>query len=88
MSLGTTAVSFKESRLIMLAIVKEESKFFQLSTSIKDDFDSIEGFQWQIADKLRVIRDEELYKDGGYQSFEDYCENELSRYDGYRHARS
>lgn len=70
----------------MLSIV-ETSKFSALSASIKEDFSKLRDIEWELADKLKILEEERLYLDGGYQSFEDYCQAELSGDDGYRKAR-
>ena len=58
-----------------------------LNSSIKDTFAAIDRFEWQAIEELSVMRDNCYYKDAGYKSFEDYCENELTKHGGYRRVR-
>jgi hypothetical protein len=58
-----------------------------LNTSIQETFAAIDRFEWQASDELRLMRDHSYYKDGAYTSFEDYCENELTKHGGYRRVK-
>ena len=58
-----------------------------VNTSIQETFTAIDRFEWQAIDELRLMRDNHYYFDGGYLSFEDYCEKELIKYGGYRRVR-
>ena len=58
-----------------------------LNSSIKDTFAAIDRFEWQAIEELSVMRDNCYYKDAGHKSFEDYCENELTKHGGYRRVR-
>ena len=58
-----------------------------LNTSIQDTFTAINRFEWQAIEELRVMRENGYYSDAGYESFEDYCENELTKHGGYRRVR-
>ncbi|WP_375497135.1 hypothetical protein [uncultured Nostoc sp.] len=58
-----------------------------LNTSIQDTFTAINRFEWQAIEELRVMRHNGYYSDAGYASFEDYCENELTKHGGYRRVR-
>jgi hypothetical protein len=51
-----------------------------VNTSIQETFTAIDRFEWQAIDELRLMRDNHYYFDGGYLSFEDYCEKELIKY--------
>ncbi|MBD2492598.1 hypothetical protein [Aulosira sp. FACHB-615] len=62
----------------------QANKFSVLDQSIEESFLSIDRFEFQIADELKTMRDEEIFKQGGYTSFEQYCEERLSRWGGYR----
>ncbi len=61
--------------------------FANLNSSIQETFTAIDRFEWQVSEELRLMRDNRYYKDAGYTCFEDYCENELSKYGGYRRVR-
>jgi hypothetical protein len=61
--------------------------FANLNSSIQETLTAIDRFEWQVSEELRLMRDNRYYKDGGYTNFEDYCENELSKYGGYRRVR-
>jgi DNA repair exonuclease SbcCD ATPase subunit len=58
-----------------------------VNTSIQETFTAIDRFEWQASDELRLMRDKGYYEDGGYKSFEAYCENELTKHGGYRRVR-
>ncbi|MFN6569036.1 hypothetical protein [Dendronalium sp. ChiSLP03b] len=58
-----------------------------LNSSIQDTFAAIERFEWQAIEELQLMRDNCYYFDAGHTSFEDYCENELTKYGGYRRVR-
>ncbi|MFN6572509.1 hypothetical protein [Dendronalium sp. ChiSLP03b] len=58
-----------------------------LNSSIQETFTAIDRFEWQASDELVVMRDNRYYRDGAYLSFENYCENELTKYGGYRRVR-
>ncbi|MEH2279710.1 MAG: hypothetical protein V7K40_34395 [Nostoc sp.] len=60
---------------------------FEFGIAVCETFTAIDRFEWQAIDKLRLMRDNHYYKDGGYFSFEDYCENELTKHGGYRRVR-
>ncbi|MBD2496749.1 hypothetical protein [Nostoc sp. FACHB-280] len=55
-----------------------------LNTSIKETFTSIDRFEWQAVDEILQMRDNQLYREAGYKSFEEYCQAELSAWGGYR----
>ncbi|MBW4457656.1 MAG: hypothetical protein KME55_36240 [Nostoc indistinguendum CM1-VF10] len=58
-----------------------------VNTSIQETFTAIDRFEWQASDELRLMRDNHYYKDGGHKSFEEYCDNELTKHGGYRRVR-
>ncbi|OYE02439.1 hypothetical protein [Nostoc sp. 'Peltigera membranacea cyanobiont' 232] len=58
-----------------------------LNTSIQDTFATIDRFEWEAIEELRVMRNNGYYSDAGYASFEDYCEKELTKHRGYRRVR-
>ncbi|MEH2039195.1 hypothetical protein [Nostoc sp.] len=74
----------------MLTLDREQTTALDYSvvnTSIQETFTAIDRFEWQAIDELRLMRDNHYYKDGGYLSFEEYCENELTKHGGYRRVR-
>lgn len=74
----------------MLTLDSEQTTALDYSvvnTSIQETFTAIDRFEWQAIDELRLMRDNHYYKDGGYLSFEDYCEKELIKHGGYRRVR-
>lgn len=58
--------------------------FNVLSESIRQSFQGIDRFETQVSDELRTMRDNRIFTEGGYSSFQDYCEQELSQWGGYR----
>ncbi len=74
----------------MLTLHREQTTALDYSvvnTSIQETFTAIDRFEWQASDELRLMRDKGYYEDGGYKSFEDYCESELTKHGGYRRVR-
>ena len=74
----------------MLTLDREQTTTLDYSvvnTSIQETFTAIDRFEWQASDELRLMRDNHYYKDGGHISFEEYCENELTKHGGYRRVR-
>ncbi|MEA5603200.1 hypothetical protein [Nostoc sp. UHCC 0252] len=61
--------------------------YTNLNTSIQETFAAIDRFEWQASDELRLMRDNGYFQDGAYTSFEDYCENELTKHGGYRRVK-
>ncbi|MBD2440938.1 hypothetical protein, partial [Nostoc sp. FACHB-110] len=55
-----------------------------LNTSIKETFTAIDRFEWQAVEEILQMRDNQLYREAGYKSFEEYCQKELSAWGGYR----
>ncbi|MCC5640465.1 hypothetical protein LC593_32485 [Nostoc sp. CHAB 5844] len=55
-----------------------------LNDSIKETFTAIDRFEWQAVDEILQMREQQLYREAGYQSFEEYCQAELSAWGGYR----
>ncbi|MBD2458327.1 hypothetical protein H6G80_30200 [Nostoc sp. FACHB-87] len=55
-----------------------------LNTSIKETFTAIDRFEWQAVEEILQMRDNQLYREAGYKSFEEYCQAELSAWGGYR----
>ncbi|MCW5318045.1 hypothetical protein GTQ43_31050 [Nostoc sp. KVJ3] len=74
----------------MLTLDREQTTALDYSvvnTSIQETFTAIDRFEWQAIDELRLMRDNHYYEDGGHVSFEEYCENELTKHGGYRRVR-
>lgn len=61
--------------------------YANLNSSIQETFADIDRFEWQAIEELSVMRDNCYYFDAGHKSFEDYCENELTKHGGYRRVR-
>jgi hypothetical protein len=55
-----------------------------LNSSIKETFTAIDRFEWQAVDEILEMREQRLYREAGYTSFEEYCQAELSAWGGYR----
>ncbi|MEH1987179.1 MULTISPECIES: hypothetical protein [unclassified Nostoc] len=74
----------------MLTLDREQTTALDYSVvnaSIQETFTAINKFEWQAIDELRLMRDNHYYKNGGHVSFEEYCENELTKHGGYRRVR-
>ncbi len=69
----------------MLTLEKTSTLSYSVvNTSIKETFTAIDRFEWQAVDDILQMRDQQLYREAGYQSFEEYCQAELSVWGGYR----
>ncbi|MBW4617453.1 MAG: coiled-coil domain-containing protein 85 [Desmonostoc vinosum HA7617-LM4] len=71
----------------MLTLNREKisaSLFTELNSSIKETFTAIDHFEWQAVDEILQMRSQQLYREAGYKSFEQYCQRELSAWGGYR----
>jgi hypothetical protein len=55
-----------------------------LNQRIKETFAAIDSFESQAVDEILVMRSQQVFKDAGYNSFEEYCQAELSAWGGYR----
>ncbi len=55
-----------------------------INSSIKETFTAIDRFESQAVDEILLMREQHIYKDAGYQNFEEYCTGELSAWGGYR----
>ncbi|MBD6620158.1 hypothetical protein FNW02_31295 [Komarekiella sp. 'clone 1'] len=55
-----------------------------LNSSIKETFTAIDRFESQAVDEILVMRSQQVFKSAGYNSFEEYCQHELSAWGGYR----
>jgi hypothetical protein len=61
--------------------------YSNLNSSIQETFTAIDRFEWQAIEELRLMRDNCYYQDAGHKNFEDYCDNELIKYGGYRRVK-
>ncbi|WP_242038164.1 hypothetical protein [Tolypothrix sp. FACHB-123] len=55
-----------------------------LNNSIKETFAAIDRFEWQVVDEILQMRENQIYREAGYKTFEEYCQAELSAWGGYR----
>jgi len=80
------ALCTQENAVIDQYTVKTAStpNFGILNTSIKETFTAIDRFEWQAVDDILQMRDQQLYREAGYKSFEEYCQAELCAWGGYR----
>ncbi len=58
--------------------------YANLNTSIQETFTAIDRFEWQAVDEILQMREQQLYLQAGYKSFEEYCQRELCAWGGYR----
>ncbi|AUB42378.1 ATPase involved in DNA repair [Nostoc flagelliforme CCNUN1] len=72
----------------MLTLDREESlgalHYDDLNSSIKDTFATIDQFELQAVEQIRLMHDERMYRIAGYKNFSEYCQGELHVYGGYR----
>ncbi|MCC5660287.1 hypothetical protein LC608_25585 [Nostoc sp. XA010] len=72
----------------MLTLDREETKsaldYDDLNSSIKDTFATIDQFELQAVEQIRLMHDERMYRIAGYKNFSEYCQGELHIYGGYR----
>ncbi|MEH2103602.1 MAG: hypothetical protein V7K76_28480 [Nostoc sp.] len=71
----------------MLTLEKEKTSaldYSNLNTSIQETFTAIDRFEWQAVDEILQMREQQLYLQAGYKSFEEYCQRELYAWGGYR----
>jgi hypothetical protein len=62
----------------------EALHYDDLNSSIKDTFATIDQFELQAVEQIRVMHDEQMYRIAGYKNFSEYCQGELHIYGGYR----
>ncbi|AUB43436.1 ATPase involved in DNA repair (plasmid) [Nostoc flagelliforme CCNUN1] len=55
-----------------------------LNSSIKDTFATLDQFELQAVEQIRLMHDERMYRIAGYKNFSEYCQGELHVYGGYR----
>ncbi|MDZ8139577.1 MAG: hypothetical protein RM049_30535 [Nostoc sp. DedQUE04] len=63
---------------------KSTLHYDDLNSSIKDTFATIDQFELQAVEQIRLMHDEQMYRIAGYKNFEQYCQGELHVYGGYR----
>ncbi|MHC5914254.1 MAG: hypothetical protein ACYTXE_25400 [Nostoc sp.] len=71
----------------MLTLDREQTTaldYSNLNTSIQETFTAIDRFEWQAVDEILQMREQQLYLQAGYKSFEEYCQRELYVWGGYR----
>ncbi|WP_223278639.1 hypothetical protein [Nostoc sp. 'Peltigera membranacea cyanobiont' 232] len=71
----------------MLTLEREQTTALDYSvvnTSIQETFTAIDRFEWQAVDEILQMREQQLYLQAGYKSFEEYCQRELCAWGGYR----
>jgi cell fate (sporulation/competence/biofilm development) regulator YlbF (YheA/YmcA/DUF963 family) len=65
-------------------ISSQQSAFRYALEVIKESFTSIDRFEIQLSEELRKMRDNRLFTEGGYKTFEEFCNKELFQWGGYR----
>jgi hypothetical protein len=71
----------------MLTLDREKTSiqdYSNLNISIQETFAAIDRFEWQAVDEILLMREQQIYLQGGYKNFEEYCQSELSAWGGYR----
>jgi hypothetical protein len=72
----------------MLTLEREQTTlppdYANLNTSIQETFSAIDRFEWQAVDEILQMREQQIYLEAGYKTFEQYCQTELSAWGGYR----
>ncbi|WP_026736255.1 hypothetical protein [Fischerella sp. PCC 9605] len=71
----------------MLTLLSEKTStpdYGVLNSSIKETFTAIDRFEWQAIDEILQMREEQIYREVGYKTFEEYCQRELYAWGGYR----
>ncbi|QFS52479.1 hypothetical protein [Nostoc sphaeroides] len=71
----------------MLTVDRETKSalhYDDLNSSIKDTFATIDRFELQAVEQIRLMHDEQMYRIAGYKNFSEYCQGELHIYGGYR----
>lgn len=63
---------------------KSALHYDDLNSSIKDTFATIDQFELQAVEQIRLMHDEQMYRIAGYKNFSEYCQGELHVYGGYR----
>jgi hypothetical protein len=64
--------------------ITSASDYSNLNDSIQETFAAIARFEWQAVDEILLMREQQIYLQGGYKNFEEYCQSELSAWGGYR----
>ena len=63
---------------------KSALHYDDLNSSIKDTFATLDQFELQAVESIRLMHDERMYRIAGYKNFSQYCQGELHIYGGYR----
>ncbi|QFS51748.1 hypothetical protein [Nostoc sphaeroides] len=63
---------------------KSALDYDDLNSSIKDTFATLDQFELQAVEQIRLMHDERMYRIAGYKNFSEYCQGELHVYGGYR----
>ncbi|MEH2323886.1 MAG: hypothetical protein V7K32_09980, partial [Nostoc sp.] len=58
--------------------------YTNLNTSIQETFAAIDRFSSFAVDEILQMKTQQIYLQGNYQNFEEYCQSELSAWGGYR----
>jgi DNA repair exonuclease SbcCD ATPase subunit len=58
--------------------------YSNLNSSIKETFTAIDRFEWQAVDEILQMREQQMYRQAGFKTFQEYCQRELSAWGGYR----
>ena len=69
-----------------LAVTEQYTEAYNLNVKIRTSMQAIQQNLYDMCSALKKMRDGKLYKELGYQNFEDYCENEagIKRAHAYR----
>ena len=70
-----------------LAVTEQYTEAYNLNVKIHTSMQAIQQNLYDMCSALKKMRDGKLYKELGYQNFEEYCENEagISRRHAYRY---
>lgn len=63
------------------------SRFQDIDSRLDSTFTALAEEERKLALKLKKMRDEEIFKQGGYSTFEDYCNSQLQEFGGYAHVK-
>ena len=69
---------------VSLAVTEQYTEAYNLNVKIHTSMQAIQQNLYDMCSALKKMRDGKLYKELGYQNFEEYCENEAGI--GRRHA--
>lgn len=63
------------------------SRFTPRLNKVKTKLDVIDAELLSLRQKLQYVRDNGIFKDGGYSTFEEYCDFELKEFGGYARVK-